>query len=540
MFQKTWKFLKEMFKQEYFVLALIFIFAVFVRVYDFPNNPPGINQDEQASAYEAYSLLTTGKDKWGYTLPVYFPAWGSGQNVMYAYLTVPSIAIFGLNTFAVRLPALIMALATIIFFYFILRKQFDLKTAQIGTFLLATLPWHVMMSRWSLESNALPFFVALGILTVMYALDYSKSKLDLRKKIFIAISLIPLAFGLYAYAIGVFVVPVFFALILFFHFKTLKENKKIWLIAFGLFMIFAMPLGLFLIKNNIIKADLPFESLLPFSLPLLPESRLDQVTGDMNVLATLYNNLKFFFSGFRDGLTWNTPNDYLPLSPFVLPFALLSMYVLARDLKARKLNLVFAMFLAYVPTLFIFDHNINRFNAGLLMLVGLGAYGFTVFVEEFSKRINNKKISKNWLSAIFIIIMSLHALLFFGYYEISYRNHARDAFNYGMDGALKFAKKEIPENSKVYVSTSAAINYSYYLYHTETHPDKFREEVRYEVKRGSFNVLNIGDYYFSEDYFVAVKKEKPYYAVLKKDDKSLCKCGKVLYTNDYWRVEEYR
>ena len=68
-------------QRAYWLLVLaVLALGVVVRVWHFPSVPPGLNQDEAASAYEAYSLAETGCDKWGNHLPIYFPAWGSGQN----------------------------------------------------------------------------------------------------------------------------------------------------------------------------------------------------------------------------------------------------------------------------------------------------------------------------------------------------------------------------------------------------------------------------------------------------------------------------
>ncbi|MGH7534310.1 MAG: glycosyltransferase family 39 protein, partial [Gemmatimonadales bacterium] len=85
------------------VAVLLIGLGVGLRLYLFPVVPPGLNQDEAAAAYEAYSLLQTGQDRWGNRLPPYFPAWGSGQSVLLSYLTAPFLALFGLSIAAVRL-----------------------------------------------------------------------------------------------------------------------------------------------------------------------------------------------------------------------------------------------------------------------------------------------------------------------------------------------------------------------------------------------------------------------------------------------------
>jgi hypothetical protein len=51
------------------VLVAIFALSVWVRVWQFPSIPAGLNQDEAAAGYESYSLLKTGMDKSGDIFP---------------------------------------------------------------------------------------------------------------------------------------------------------------------------------------------------------------------------------------------------------------------------------------------------------------------------------------------------------------------------------------------------------------------------------------------------------------------------------------
>src|SRR5687768_5089255 len=103
------------------LVILVLLAGILIRVIRFPAIPPGLNVDEAVSAYEAFSLLETGNDKWGHAYPAYFSGWGSGQNVLLAYLTMPFIKIFGLNILSARMPALLLGLLTLPLFYLCLR-----------------------------------------------------------------------------------------------------------------------------------------------------------------------------------------------------------------------------------------------------------------------------------------------------------------------------------------------------------------------------------------------------------------------------------
>src|SRR4051794_1886903 len=64
------------------VLLLIMVVATFLRLYQFPSLPAGLQWNEVSAGYETYALLLHGTDRWGNLFPVYFPSWGSGQNVL--------------------------------------------------------------------------------------------------------------------------------------------------------------------------------------------------------------------------------------------------------------------------------------------------------------------------------------------------------------------------------------------------------------------------------------------------------------------------
>ena len=153
------------------------LFAVFLavgigaRVWRFGAVPGGINQDEAFAAYEAYSILRTGLDTSGYPFPVYLTAWGSGMNALESYLMMPFIALFGLEAWAVRLPQLIVAVLSLIAAYDVMKRLIDRWAALCGLFLLAVCPWHILLSRWGLESNLAPGFLLFGLCFFLRGLE---------------------------------------------------------------------------------------------------------------------------------------------------------------------------------------------------------------------------------------------------------------------------------------------------------------------------------------------------------------------------------
>ena len=134
-------------------LFLILLLAAVLRFYQLGQVPSGFINDEAAFGYNAYSLLKTGRDEFGKAWPIIFHSFGEGKLPAYIYLTMPSVAIFGLNEFAVRLPSAIFGVLTVLVVS---------RWSLVAGLVLATMPWHIHFSRAAFEANAALFLVTWG------------------------------------------------------------------------------------------------------------------------------------------------------------------------------------------------------------------------------------------------------------------------------------------------------------------------------------------------------------------------------------------
>lgn len=91
------------------IVSSIFLIGILIRTIFLDLLPGGLNQDEASAGYDAFSIMYYGVDRNGFHLPIYLTAWGSGQNALYSYLSMPFIGIFGLNELSLRLPAAIIS-----------------------------------------------------------------------------------------------------------------------------------------------------------------------------------------------------------------------------------------------------------------------------------------------------------------------------------------------------------------------------------------------------------------------------------------------
>src|SRR5207253_1198042 len=122
-------------------LLIVTLLGGFLRFYQLGKLPKSLNVDEVSIGYNAYSILKTGKDEYGKPFPLTFKSLGDYKPPFYIYLVAPSIAIFGLNEFAVRFPSAFFGTLTIpalfLLIQFLTKNKF---LAFLGAFLLTISP----------------------------------------------------------------------------------------------------------------------------------------------------------------------------------------------------------------------------------------------------------------------------------------------------------------------------------------------------------------------------------------------------------------
>src|SRR3989338_9729577 len=84
------------------LVAFFLLISVFLHFYKINQVPPCVNADEVAFGYNAYSILKTGKDEYGAFLPLRFKSFEDYKLPIYTYLSVPFVALFGLNDLSTR------------------------------------------------------------------------------------------------------------------------------------------------------------------------------------------------------------------------------------------------------------------------------------------------------------------------------------------------------------------------------------------------------------------------------------------------------
>ena len=252
-------------------ISSIFLLATILRLWQLGTVPVSPDWDEAAIGYNAYSLLSTGKDEFGKTFPLVFRSFNDYKPPLYIYLTMPSIAIFGLNTWSVRLPSALMGILAVIGTYFLvvelLKSQipsanwrtndlqgkksfigywiFDIghsrSIALLSTMLLAISPWHIQFSRVAFEAN-------IGITLNIWATIFFLRGLRNAKNYYLSSLLFML--GMYSYHTERIFVPLYVLLLGNSFLKQPLRHSKDLLISMGIAIVLTIPIVSTLVNNT--------------------------------------------------------------------------------------------------------------------------------------------------------------------------------------------------------------------------------------------------------------------------------------------------
>jgi len=139
------------------LLIGVLLLAGILRLWQLGSVPPGLNVDEVSEGYNAYSLIKTGKDRYGMAIPVIFKSFGSYQPPIYTYLTTIPVLAFGPTAFAVKIVSALSGIAVVFFTFLIIRGRLGLLAGLV----LTISPWAIFFSRMGTEANiGLAIFIA--------------------------------------------------------------------------------------------------------------------------------------------------------------------------------------------------------------------------------------------------------------------------------------------------------------------------------------------------------------------------------------------
>jgi 4-amino-4-deoxy-L-arabinose transferase-like glycosyltransferase len=335
--------------QKISLISIIFL-AFVLRFWKLGDISFGLHADEASQAYNAYSLIRTGKDMYGKYFPILFRANGSYQPPVYTYLTVIPVFLFGNTVFSAKfVSALSGVFLVLLSFYLWKFFGFGSKDNRILQGLLASLfvavsPWSVHFSRLAVEGNLVVLIFAVALFFSLYSVSKEgREKYFLLACLFLGLS----THTYYTERVTSIIYLVFF---IFLFRKFFLKNRKILIYGFFIFLISLLP-HLYIAHTGALTRRLMQVSYLS-----------DNKFSDIGLFQKLFFLADNFFSHYIDyfspkNLFFNPGDDLGRVSPGLSVFyplffflALLGLKVLLKNKENNFIKILSALiFITPIP-----------------------------------------------------------------------------------------------------------------------------------------------------------------------------------------------
>ncbi|MEK7565583.1 MAG: phospholipid carrier-dependent glycosyltransferase [Patescibacteria group bacterium] len=413
------------------ILASIILLAAFLRLYRLGEISPSLDWDEASLGWNAYSILKTGTDEYGKAWPVSIRSFNDYKPPLYVYAAVPSIAIFGLNEFAVRFPSALAGILTVLLTFFLVKELTRNRLlSYCVTALLAISPWSIQFSRGAFEANFALFFFVLGAYLLLK---------------FPLLSVFPFALSIYSYHSPRLVIPVFLFLYFILNFKTLILKWKSLILYSIVFILLLYPLA----RNTFHVGSVTAR---------LNSVKLVSSPGEFINNYFSHYNFDFLFLN-ADGNPRHHIPDFGLLYLIEAPFLITGFYYLVKNRPSWLPFLVSWLIAAPVASSIVIDapHAIRS----LLFLPTfqiITAYGLI----NLSKR--------KLLVFGFLILVFGNFLWYFHQYFVHFPIESASGWQYGYKQAVKKVLALENKYDRIYVTSAYDQPYIYFLFYGRISP----------------------------------------------------------------------
>ena len=503
-----------------FLLILITSLAVFIRFYKLASFPVNLSHDEVSQLYDAISILKTGKDIHGQSLPFIFTSINDFKPPFYTYATIPFIYIFGKGEIVIRLVGAIFGVLLIPAVYFFTLKLFSKKyLSLIAAFFTAITPFEIHFSRKGFEGVAGIVILLFGFSLLISYLSSEKGQ----KKFIIGSAIIALSMYIYfSYAI---IVPILYAV-----FLVLLLKKKVMIPRLGMvaFIAIIIPLSMFVIKDKnssnrtqavAITQDSKLTNIIDSNLKI--NDKYYAIKKD--ILIVRYSLIRYVdqFNPtflFINGLDMSNqdPFDIGPFYIFQFPLLIIGFIYLFKKYKKEKREMLYFIlawiFIGLLPSGLSFEkHSPHRILMVLTMLNIIASLGGYIILKKFFGRFQQASLRTAFgIISILIIIWS------FAYFIFIY------SVNYPIDKSefIQFPYKEVALTAKEYYNDYEQIVFDpkfgkdmpwiggaaqYYLaYYGDFPVENMQKE--YKVTEGDKSKVTFGKYIIRDVYWPEDKK----------------------------------
>ncbi len=219
-----------------FALIGILILAFAVRFYRLGSVPAGFHHDGVSQAYNAFSLITSGHDRYGERFPILFRSFDSFQPPIYTYLTMIPVLLFGNTMFSARFVSAVAGVIIVLLTHLIVKELVDKKEkrnmALLSALIVAISPWAIHFSRRVVEANVGLLIFLVGLLLLF---------MSLRKVKLFPFAVLMFGISTHAYYSERIIVLLYLPLFVFYFRKHYRKHVKYVVLGFILFIITQLP-----------------------------------------------------------------------------------------------------------------------------------------------------------------------------------------------------------------------------------------------------------------------------------------------------------
>ena len=476
---------------ETYGLVFLIIIGCALRLYALGKIPYGLNQDEASIGYEAFSLATYGTDRYGHPWPVYPITWGSGGgSPLMIYMAVCTTKLFGVSVWSLRLIPAVLGCVTLILFCLFALRLFGKRAALFAALLIAVNPWHLMLSRWSLDCNTLPFWLLAASYALMKGMQSDPGKGQTRWYLGAAALY---AICIYAYGSATVVVPITLVILAFILIKKRRMKTRQIPAAVAVFVILLLPIGIFYFINYL---NLPDLETTFFSVTKFTGTKSVFYGRDATLPAHMLESarylLRFLAIGSADTeIICSQVPGFGTMYRFTFPLTWTGIYIAIRTVRKNAVEaaadadmvMLVLMAVSFVFSLFL-ELNISRMTMFLIPMLYFQLRGW-------------RAISTRWKAAepLIVMILCIGAILFMkDYFGERYRRLSAESFMPGYGEAVLYAKTLSQPESTIYSTyRHVAAPYMVALYYLQTPPTEFMESVRWREEGAEFMIADAFD-----------------------------------------------
>ena len=496
-------------------LAMILLLALTLRLPFLHTNPPGFYSDEASFAYNAYSILKTGKDEYGRLLPWYFEAFGDYKLPVTTYTISLSFALFGVNNFTARLPTALYGVLSVYALFLLTIQVIKLSQDEnkqemfrhipyLSALLLAITPSHTLLSRGVWDIQPALAFVILMSWTYLKAIEkmrLNQSKSTLR---YFLSSAVFAVLSMYSYNSPRVVTPliiIFFTLVFaktFFAYLTTKEKllskvaSILTPVALGMILLFPQIIS---ISQPVITQRAKYVSVFHHGLvpALLNETYTKRQGKPVWQTRLIHNKYTYygriiasnyisqftpqflFLTGDTHEIFKTTQTGFLLIAS--APFLFIGIiYAVTKRVPGWWLLLGW-LFITPIPSaLTIFVPSMSRALNMVIPLTVFTAYGIQISHQYLKNCLASfsflHPLSSNsyYLSFIFYLIFSINLYYFLYNYFIQTPISTAHIWESGFQEMVKYVYSEKNNYDRVIVSSAQAPSYIWFAWYGRLDP----------------------------------------------------------------------